>query len=58
MLTLRSAPAMIQQPRAPSSGLMPASDVFIRAKEVSSSLYCGTEVKLTMRYFMVGPDMK
>ncbi|KAI5658739.1 hypothetical protein M9H77_27532 [Catharanthus roseus] len=26
--------AMIQQPRAPSSGLMPASDVFIRAKEV------------------------
>lgn len=28
------AKAMIQQPRAPSSGLMPASDVFIRAKEV------------------------
>ncbi|KAL3538171.1 hypothetical protein ACH5RR_001537 [Cinchona calisaya] len=27
------AKAMIQQPRAPSSGLMPASDVFIRAKE-------------------------
>lgn len=26
--------AMIQQPRAPSSGLMQASDVFIRAKEV------------------------
>ncbi|XP_075073753.1 ATP-dependent Clp protease proteolytic subunit-related protein 3, chloroplastic-like [Nicotiana tabacum] len=28
------AKAMIQQPRVPSSGLMPASDVFIRAKEV------------------------
>lgn len=28
--------AMIQQPRVPSSGLMPASDVLIRAKEVSS----------------------
>lgn len=26
--------AMIQQPRAPSSGQMPASDVLIRAKEV------------------------
>ena len=26
--------AMIQQPRVPSSGLMPASDVLIRAKEV------------------------
>jgi len=25
---------MIQQPRVPSSGLMPASDVLIRAKEV------------------------
>ncbi|KAK4476707.1 hypothetical protein RD792_015867 [Penstemon davidsonii] len=28
------AKAMIQQPRVPSSGLMPASDVLIRAKEV------------------------
>ncbi|KAF9622039.1 hypothetical protein IFM89_029323 [Coptis chinensis] len=28
------AKAMIQQPRLPSSGLMPASDVLIRAKEV------------------------
>ncbi|KAG5626083.1 hypothetical protein H5410_011301 [Solanum commersonii] len=28
------AKAMIQQPRAPSSGLMQASDVYIRAKEV------------------------
>ncbi|KAL2345670.1 hypothetical protein Fmac_006955 [Flemingia macrophylla] len=28
------AKAMIQQPRIPSSGLMPASDVLIRAKEV------------------------
>ncbi|XP_011036865.1 PREDICTED: ATP-dependent Clp protease proteolytic subunit-related protein 3, chloroplastic [Populus euphratica] len=27
------AKAMIQQPRVPSSGLMPASDVLIRAKE-------------------------
>ncbi|XP_010549689.1 PREDICTED: ATP-dependent Clp protease proteolytic subunit-related protein 3, chloroplastic [Tarenaya hassleriana] len=29
--------AMIQQPRAPSSGLMPASDVLIRAKEVMTN---------------------
>ncbi|CAJ1960808.1 unnamed protein product [Sphenostylis stenocarpa] len=29
-----NAKAMIQQPRVPSSGLMPASDVLIRAKEV------------------------
>ncbi|KAG6434290.1 hypothetical protein SASPL_105914 [Salvia splendens] len=29
------AKAMIQQPRVPSSGLMPASDVLIRAKEAS-----------------------
>lgn len=36
-----SALAMIQQPRAPSSGLMPASDVFIRAKEVSLCLSVG-----------------
>ncbi|XVF41873.1 hypothetical protein PTKIN_Ptkin01aG0315600 [Pterospermum kingtungense] len=28
------AKAMIQQPRVPSSGLMPASDVLIRAKEI------------------------
>ncbi|XP_052308880.1 ATP-dependent Clp protease proteolytic subunit-related protein 3, chloroplastic-like [Populus trichocarpa] len=28
------AKAVIQQPRVPSSGLMPASDVLIRAKEV------------------------
>jgi len=27
--------AMIQQPRVPSSGQMPASDVLIRAKEVN-----------------------
>lgn len=32
---LNSFSAMIQQPRIPSSGLMPASDVLIRAKEVS-----------------------
>ncbi|CAL5400552.1 unnamed protein product [Camellia sinensis] len=31
---LSYVPAMIQQPRVPSSGLMPASDVLIRAKEV------------------------
>lgn len=29
-----NATAMIQQPRVPSSGLMPASDVLVRAKEV------------------------
>lgn len=34
-----SVPAMIQQPRVPSSGLMPASDVVIRAKEVSMSSF-------------------
>uniref|UniRef100_B9N4I4 ATP-dependent Clp protease proteolytic subunit n=1 Tax=Populus trichocarpa TaxID=3694 RepID=B9N4I4_POPTR len=28
------AKAVIQQPRVPSSGLMPASDVLIRAKEI------------------------
>lgn len=28
--------AMIQQPRVPSSGLMPASDVLIRANEVGN----------------------
>ncbi|KAG6437752.1 hypothetical protein SASPL_102680 [Salvia splendens] len=33
------AKAMIQQPRVPSSGLMPASDVLIRAKEASSSFF-------------------
>ncbi|CAL9003355.1 unnamed protein product [Prunus brigantina] len=31
------AKAMIQQPRVPSSGLMPASDVLIRAKEVMTN---------------------
>lgn len=31
--------AMIQQPRVPSSGLMPASDVLIRAKEASYSSF-------------------
>jgi len=30
---------MIQQPRIPSSGLMPASDVLIRAKEVSLHIF-------------------
>lgn len=30
---------MIQQPRLPSSGLLPASDVLIRAKEVSFTCY-------------------
>lgn len=30
---------MIQQPRVPSSGLMPASDVAIRAKEVSLVMF-------------------
>lgn len=40
---------MIQQPRVPSSGLMPASDVLIRAKEASlssfaASCYIGLEV--------------
>lgn len=32
--------AMIQQPRVPSSGLRPASDVLIHAKEVSQFCFC------------------
>ncbi|CAN7030603.1 unnamed protein product [Brassica rapa subsp. trilocularis] len=38
--------AMIQQPRVPSSGLMPASDVLIRAEEVCYSLcaHCILEI--------------
>lgn len=35
IIPFNSVAAMIQQPRVPSSGLMPASDVLIRAKEVS-----------------------
>lgn len=33
--------AMIQQPRVPSSGQMPASDVLIRAKEVNVTILTG-----------------
>lgn len=36
---LNSFSAMIQQPRVPSSGLMPASDVLIRAKEVGTNSF-------------------
>ncbi|KAJ4967934.1 hypothetical protein NE237_014635 [Protea cynaroides] len=42
------AKAMIQQPRVPSSGLMPASDVLIRAKEVVTNR--DTLVKLLSRH--------
>ncbi|KAI3864548.1 hypothetical protein MKX03_017005 [Papaver bracteatum] len=42
------AKAMIQQPRAPSSGLMPASDVLIRAKETVTNR--DTLVKLLARH--------
>lgn len=42
MFFLKLFSAMIQQPRVPSSGLMPASDVLIRAKEVDVLyLLCG-----------------
>ncbi|XP_054794298.1 ATP-dependent Clp protease proteolytic subunit-related protein 3, chloroplastic-like [Prosopis cineraria] len=34
LLLAAGTKAMIQQPRVPSSGLMPASDVLIRAQEV------------------------
>lgn len=38
---------MIQQPRVPSSGLMPANDVLIRAKEVSlNSVVALAQIKL------------
>lgn len=40
--------AMIQQPRAPSSGLMQASDVFIRAKEIINNR--DTLVKLLAKH--------
>lgn len=39
MFSLKLFSAMIQQPRVPSSGLMPASDVLIRAKEVDVLIY-------------------
>lgn len=39
MFSLKLFSAMIQQPRVPSSGLMPASDVLIRAKEVVVLIY-------------------
>lgn len=39
MLTRLFVSVMIQQPRLPSSGLLPASDVLIRAKEVSFTCY-------------------
>lgn len=42
------AKAMIQQPRIPSSGLMPASDVLIRAKEVITNR--DTLVKLLSKH--------
>ncbi|KAK4802331.1 hypothetical protein SAY86_000534 [Trapa natans] len=42
------AKAMIQQPRVPSSGLMPASDVLIRAKEVITNR--DTLVKLIAKH--------
>ncbi|KAF5192529.1 Atp-dependent clp protease proteolytic subunit [Thalictrum thalictroides] len=42
------AKAMIQQPRVPSSGLMPASDVLIRAKEVVTNR--DTLIKLLSRH--------
>ncbi|KAF8394571.1 hypothetical protein HHK36_020784 [Tetracentron sinense] len=42
------AKAMIQQPRVPSSGLMPASDVLIRAKEVITNK--DTLIKLLARH--------
>ncbi|KAF4357469.1 hypothetical protein F8388_018459 [Cannabis sativa] len=42
------AKAMIQQPRVPSSGLMPASDVLIRAKEIVTNR--DTLVKLLARH--------
>ncbi|RVW60393.1 ATP-dependent Clp protease proteolytic subunit-related protein 3, chloroplastic [Vitis vinifera] len=42
------AKAMIQQPRVPSSGLMPASDVLIRAKEVITNR--DTLVKLLAKH--------
>ncbi|KAK9086424.1 hypothetical protein Syun_028818 [Stephania yunnanensis] len=45
---LPHAKAMIQQPRVPSSGLMPASDVLIRAKEVVKNR--DTLVKLLARH--------
>ncbi|EXC05639.1 ATP-dependent Clp protease proteolytic subunit-related protein 3 [Morus notabilis] len=42
------AKAMIQQPRVPSSGLMPASDVLIRAKEIVTNR--DTLVKLLAKH--------
>lgn len=39
VLTRLFVSVMIQQPRLPSSGLLPASDVLIRAKEVSFTCY-------------------
>lgn len=43
---------MIQQPRVPSSGLMPASDVLIRAKEVSDYTVLGLKT-LTTALFQI-----
>ncbi|KAF3523850.1 hypothetical protein F2Q69_00047318 [Brassica cretica] len=53
--------AMIQQPRVPSSGLMPASDVLIRAKEVITSrdILVGLLSKHTGNpYYMDAPKAK
>ncbi|WMV12027.1 hypothetical protein MTR67_005412 [Solanum verrucosum] len=41
------AKAMIQQPRAPSSGLMQASDVYIRAKEVVVPIFKTSIISLS-----------
>ncbi|EXB99256.1 ATP-dependent Clp protease proteolytic subunit-related protein 3 [Morus notabilis] len=46
--TMPHAKAMIQQPRVPSSGLMPASDVLIRAKEIVTNR--DTLVKLLAKH--------
>ncbi|KAG7030236.1 ATP-dependent Clp protease proteolytic subunit-related protein 3, chloroplastic [Cucurbita argyrosperma subsp. argyrosperma] len=43
--------AMIQQPRVPSSGLMPASDVLIRAKEVQILLLLDNLFEVELRNF-------
>ncbi|KAL9356064.1 hypothetical protein Peur_049317 [Populus x canadensis] len=50
------AKAMIQQPRVPSSGLMPASDVLIRAKEAVINKDVLTELlaKHTLSLFTTG----
>ncbi|KAK6159873.1 hypothetical protein DH2020_003254 [Rehmannia glutinosa] len=47
------AKAMIQQPRVPSSGLMPASDVLIRAKEASLSCFSASHFTFWESYCIV-----